>query len=464
MKFLTRLSQRKLYRIILCLVIAVFLLINRCAFLAGEAFSWKLDMTGEKLYELSAVTKEVGQGLSGETDLFVVSGEKDYPSMFREMLSRYAGLSPYLTVSYVDPFENPLFVDNYKQQGYTLSPNDVVVSGKNGIRQIAYDEMLVYTGEEVSGISIEQQVTAAILYVNSSEKSSVAFTSGHGERTTKALQNVFTNNNYEVKNIALTSGGAVDADILVIASPARDFEPLETEALEAHLAAGRKLMVFLEPGVGLYPNLSTFLKKWNLEPENNVVFEERAYASDNPINVIPMYKPHSINVYFVKNPYYVVMPASRGIKVLKDADNIKTLPVLSSTEASYAKDKLQYDLAAWESGDAKGPFVLAATAEKTIWTEEGEKTAAIFLAGSRNMYADDIMAVESYANSEFLTQVMNFLTQSTGNVYIPAKTLAKPPLPVTMRSSLMIGSVLVVILPLGFIGAGIRVYRKRKNL
>lgn len=188
MKFLLKLSQRRLYQIILCLVILVFLLINRCAFLADGIFDWKLDMTGEKLYELSEVTEEVGKSLSAETQIFVVAGEKDYPSMFKEMLSRYGRLSPYITVTYMDPFENPLFVDNYKQQGYTLSQNDVVVSGRNGIRQIGYDEMLVYTGEEVSGISIEQQVTAGILYVNSSEKPSVAFTTGHGERTTKALE------------------------------------------------------------------------------------------------------------------------------------------------------------------------------------------------------------------------------------------------------------------------------------
>lgn len=464
MKFLSRLSQRKLYRIILCLVIAVFLLVNRCVSLAGGVFDWKLDMTGEKLYELSAITGEVGKSLGDETQIYVAAGEQDYPSMFKEMLSRYGRLSPYLTVTYVDPFENPLFVDNYKQQGYTLSQNDIVVVGKNGIRQIAYDEMLVYTGEEVSGISIEQQVTAGILYVNSSEKLSVAFTTGHGERTTKALENAFINNNFKVSNLSLALAGAVEADIIVIASPAKDFEASETAALEAHLEAGKKLMVFLEPGVGLYPNLSAFLKAWGLEPENNVVFEEKAYASDNPINIIPMYEPHTINVYFVKNPYYVVMPASRGIKLQKGAENIKTTPVLSSTSDSYAKEKLQYDTAGWENGDASGPFVLAATAEKTVWTEEGERTAAIFLAGSRNIYADDIMAVESYANSEFLTQVMNFLTESAGSVHIPAKTLTKPPLAVTMQMSLLIGMVLVVLLPLGLIGAGIVVYRKRKNL
>lgn len=464
MKFLSRLSQRRLYRIILCLVIAVFLLVNRCASLAGGIFDWKLDMTGEKLYELSEITEEVGRSLSAKTEIYVVAGEQDYPSMLKETLSRYARLSTYITVTYVDPFENPLFVDNYKQQGYTLSQNDVVVSGVNGIRQIAYDEMLVYTGEEVSGIGIEQQVTAGILYVNSSEKHSAAFTTGHGERTTKALENAFINNNFKVGNLSLASAGEAEADIIVIASPAKDFEASETAVLAAHLEAGKKLMVFLEPGVGLYPNLSAFLKAWNLEPENNVVFEEKAYASDNPINIIPMYEPHTINVYFVKNPYYVVMPASRGIKILRGAENIKAAPVLSSTSGSYAKEKLQYDTAARDNGDVAGPFVLAATAEKSVWTEEGERTAAIFLAGSRNVYADDIMAVESYANSEFLTQVMNFLTESAGSVHIPAKTLTKPPLAVTMQTSLLIGIVLVVLLPLALIGAGIIVYRKRKNL
>lgn len=464
MKFLTQLSQRKLYRIVLCLAVAVFLLANLCASLAGERFNWKLDMTGEKLYEFSQTTLEVAEDLSEKTEIYVLASEKDYPSMFREVLSRYGKLSANLAVSYVDPFENPLFVDHYKTEGYTLSANDLLVSGSSGLRQIAYDDMLVYSEEEVTGIKIEQAVTSAIIYVNRGQKPVAAFTTGHNERTGNALEGLFRDNNFQIRSLTAAAPEPGDADLVVIASPARDFAPEETARLEEYLQQGGKIMAFMEPAVASYPNLSGFLAKWGLGLESNVVFEEKAYVSDNPLNLIPIYGPHGINTYFAENPYYVVMPASRGIQILSGIPDLKVTPVLQSTGNAYGKSKLQYDSTARAPEDASGPFVLAAISEKTVWVNDEEASSAVFLAGSRSLYADDIMSVETYANRQFLTQAVNYLTESGDSVSIPPKTLTKPPLTVTMQSSMLIGAVLVVLLPLGVLAAGIVVYRKRKNL
>lgn len=463
MKHLSKLSQRTLYRIVFCLVIVVFILFNLCVSQLSERVNLKLDMTGEKLYELSQLTIDAGTGIKDSTDIFVLASEKDYPTMFKEVLTRYDGLSGNLKVSYKDPFENPLFVDHYRELGYNLSENDLVISGKSGVRQLAYDDMLVYSGDAVTGIKLEQAVTGALLYVNSGEKPKAAFTTGHNEKNSKALQSLFQDNSFEIVNLTPASFKPGDVDLVVIAGPSRDFSPEELEELQKYLTSGGRVMAFLEPAAEPYPNLRAFLKEWGLELQDNVVFEERAFVSDNPLNVIPMYGVHPINTYFAENPYFTVMPSSRGI-LLNGNANLKTTALLMTTKDSYGKAGLSYDSQAKRPEDTAGPFVVAAIGERTIWSDDREVKAAVFLAGSRNLYADDIMNAGTYANRQFLTQVINYMTESAQSINIPAKTLVKPPLPVTGQKSLIISAFLVIVIPALILAAGIRVYRKRRSL
>lgn len=457
----SKLSHKRLYRLILLLVLALYGLTNLFAGLLSEKFDIALDMTEEKLYRFSQVTLDVSHALEQETTIYVLSNSEDYPSMLREVLSRYEKLSDKLSVSYIDPYENPLFLDYYKQLGYTFSETDLLVQGGERAKVIPYGDLMVYSDDQITGINIEQQVTGALLYVNSTATPRAAFITGHNERTTNALQNLFTNNFFEVETVSLAAGGVLDANVVVLASPARDLEPAELALLENYLKQGGSLMLMLEPGVGEYPNLSGFLKSWNLAFTNRLVFEEKAFVSNNAINIIPMYADHPINAYFAQNPYYVVMPSSRALEILSGGDSaVQVQPVLLSTPGSYAKTTLQYDSPARSAEDIAGPFILAATAEKTI----GTNTAKLFAIGSRYVYADDIMGITSYANTAFLTQAINYLWQQSAAINIPAKTIASPPIAISTSQSTTIGAALVIFLPLAVLLLGTWVYLKRKRL
>ena len=458
---LSKLAPKRLYQIVLLLVVLLFVLVNLCAGLLQQKFNITLDLTEEKLYAFSQSTFEVLDYLQEPTTLYVLSREEDYPSMLREVLSRYSKLSSNITVTYIDPYQNPVFLDHYRQLGHSFNETDILVQGSRRAQVIAYKDILVYSGERVTGINMEQQITGALLYVNSTETPVVAFTTGHNERTTNALQRLFTGNFFEVRTLSLATQGLDGVDIAVIASPAKDFEPSELAQLTAHLERGGSLMVFIEPGVNTFPNLSAFLEDWNIAFENNLVFEEKAYVSDNPINIIPMYADHAINQYFVQNPYYVVMPSARGIKLLSGGKSgAEVSRVLISTPGSYAKTSLQYDSPQKQEGDLSGPFVLAAVAQRQL--QEGQ--AKIFAAGSRYLYADDVMGVESYANSTFLSQTVNYLWQGHATVSIPPKTIQTPPINISLSRSIVWGVLLAIIIPLGVAAVGIWVYVKRKNL
>lgn len=113
-------------------------------------------------------------------------------------------------------------------------------------------------------------------------------------------------------------------------------------------------------------------------------------------------------------------------------------------------------------GDTPGPFPVALTAEKNL--PGGSGKARIFAAGCRDIYADDLMAVQSYANADFLAQVINWCADTGSGISIPAKSLQSEPIPIMTNQAVLLSFVLVILVPFAILGFGVAVYLRRKHL
>jgi hypothetical protein len=121
-------------------------------------------------------------------------------------------------------------------------------------------------------------------------------------------------------------------------------------------------------------------------------------------------------------------------------------------------------------GDEEGPFILAAISQRP---ESGQisKPSVLFLAGSAGMYADDVMGTPAYANRDFLTRVLIYLTDSAGSsqrgedvaVAIPAKTLAPPLIVVTPDRMAAVTGVFSLLLPAAALSMGVWICLRRRN-
>ena len=451
-------SEKNIYRAVLLAAAVLLVLVNVFFAAATDRWNLKIDTTADKLYELSDTTDAILKGLNNETDIYVIQDKKSYPTVFSEIINRYAQLSDMINVQYISPYENPVFMDSCSQKGINLQESDILVSGAKGDKQITYDDMLVYSGENFTGIDLEQKLTSAIMYVNTEERLNVLFTTGHNERASASLESIFSDNNYTCTTSYISSENLDDYNIIVIASPTKDFTNDETRALSSYLDNGGKLMAFFEPGINSYDNLSALIEKWNIALHDNTVFESQLYTDGNPINIIPLYTTHAINTYFETNQYYVVMPSSRSIDMLTGSADVKVTPVLLTSSAAYSKEGSQYSDVLPEGEDEEGNFVLAAVAEKD------SSGGAIFVAGSRYLYADDLMGMENYANSAFITQVVNYLCRSSTAVDIAPKTLNGSSIAVTKVQEVIIAAVFVAIIPLAILGYGISVKTRRNRL
>ena len=220
--------------------------------------------------------------------------------------------------------------------------------------------------------------------------------------------------------------------------------------------------MFIEPSAEPFPLLGSFLAEWGIIPGNELVFEEKANTANNPVNIVPMYDPHIINRYFMETKIFLTMPSSRSLyKVAHQGSAYIVQSILSSTSDSYGKNGYQFDQLTRNVRDIDGPFSLAMSSEKKLANGD---VSRLVVVGSRKIYGDDLLGFSSYGNSEFLVQTINWLNKEDPSVNIPPKKIQLDPLNIQFGQTVILGFLLCVLIPLGFLITGIIMFLRRKSL
>lgn len=209
------------------LALVLLIAVNLCAAQLSGRLGLRLDMTGSRLYTLSDTTLQVLDGLREPVEIRVFSSEADFLPLVGEVLRRY-GRADGITVSYIDPYENPATVDAYIQRGLEVTQGTVVVEGRYRARAVQLEEMFTLdeAGQTVQSLNCEQRLTSAVLYVQSGSSPLVQFTAGHNEHISQGLTGLFSAANSRVETLSLAVADPdPEAGLLVIASPTADFTP-----------------------------------------------------------------------------------------------------------------------------------------------------------------------------------------------------------------------------------------------
>ena len=453
---------------------ALFALTMTAAVIAGillgrqltETFSLRMDLTENKLYELSSRSREAAGALRSPVTITVLNSEEEYVVMLREFLKRYAALSDSISLRFADPYENPLLMDHFAGKGLSVELNDIVIEGSFRARSFSIEDMYLMNAAktEIRALNAEHQLTSALLYVNDQSVSKVGFSDGHNEQPSASFIKLFESNNFEVTRGGIGRLLQEEPSIIVIASPSRDFRADEILLLESFLESGGSLMVFIGPALTPLENLETLLAKWGILLGNEVVAEREGYTGNNPVNIVPMYAPHEINRYFAENRIFLTMPSSRSLYMRPDPGSAYDVrAVLTSTPGSYGKKGYRFDTPEPEPGDSPGPFYLVLTSRKDVSGDETARYAKVLAAGSRTIYADDLLGFSSYANADFLVQAINWLHSGETSIFIPARSVQPAPLNILSSQAVLIGMLITIPLPLGILAMGVVVIMRRKR-
>lgn len=441
----------------------------------------KVDLTPNKLFSLTDVTKSLLKDLKQDvtiTGLFddgKIGTGTDYKQV-TDLLSLYQKSSSHIKVKYVDPDKNPGIIKELDSQGTMgLAKQDFVVksivNGKEKKKKLSESDLFAeqYNQQTFTpyktGSNAEQGFTGAIKFVTAEKTPVVYFTEGHNEIAVDSdytqVKKYLEQNNYEVKNINITTSGKIpeDAEILVVASPKNDISVPERDAIDAYLKAGGKA-VFMFDYLSNDPDFNNFnslLSGYNVAVNYDKVKESDANRHPQGDEYTVLFDVNSNSIISEKSQ--VVFSNSRSISILKNAkDYITTTSLIETSNTAIG------EAASASRETLQGPLDIAVAVDN----KGGSAESKILVMGNASFISDSA-AQSAYANlyqygAVFFVQSINWMFDKKDEVNIPTKNYESQQINVSQMQASVMGVVVVIILPLIILGAGLFVFLRRRHL
>src|SRR5947208_2561737 len=237
-------------------ILAVLAAIN---FLANR-YTKSYDSTANKQFSLADQTKNVAKKLDHDVTIHYFAETTRFPQA-RDLLDRYAALSPKLHVDYIDPVKKP---QQAQAAGFR---RDVEILVDSGTKK-----------EEAKSLS-EEEVTGALIRSLKSGERNVCFLNAAGERSIDEtngrgysyLKQILERDNYKVRSVDLKpkagdtskplavgqapAAASVevpkDCTVLAIGGPQGDYPPPVVSAITSYVEGGGHALLMLDTPVAI---------------------------------------------------------------------------------------------------------------------------------------------------------------------------------------------------------------------
>src|SRR4029077_6047206 len=212
----------------LCIITVANLLANR--------YNKSYDSTSNKRYSLSEQTAKIVKGLTQPIAITYFDKSTSFQTG-KDLLDRYATISPKVHLDYVDPDKNP---NAARAAGVTKYGTTVVQIGAK---------------KEEAKSTTEEDVTGAIIRDLKSSTRTVCFVTGGGERQIddtdrpglSHLKDLLTKDDYTSKSINLLEKAEVPSEctVVVVGGPKSDYQQSEVDAIKKYVEGGGRAMFLL---------------------------------------------------------------------------------------------------------------------------------------------------------------------------------------------------------------------------
>lgn len=462
--------------ILIIAVVAIAMLVN---FLVGMA-DLKLDLTSNKLFSLSDVTKNELKNLKQEVQIIGLfdDGKIGSGSEYKEvtdLLGLYAKNSN-IKIEYVDPDKNPGIIKQLDADNtMDLQSTDFVIKSMvNGIekkKKLSYYDLFATQLDQSTfqsyktGSKAEQGFTGAIKYVTSEVTPVVYFTEGHNEID---VDSEYTNvkaylekNNFLAKKINLLTIDKIpdDAAMIIAASPKNDLTIAEKDLLETYLKNGGKgifLFDFLASDP-TYDQFNSLLSGYNVAVNYDKVREndQDRHLPNDEYTIVLDVPSNSI----IPQKFNALLNNSRSISILKNTKEYITTTSLMSTSANAVGEMVTRS----RGDDLKGPLDIAVAVEN----KGGAKASKILIMGNASFISNS--AAEAFGNyynnsMAFFLQSMSWMIDKQDEIIVPEKNYEVNQIQITQLQSGIMGGVLIIVFPLLILGTGLMVFLRRRHL
>lgn len=392
----------------------------------------RIDLSFNRATTRSAATDQVLDSLTRDVHVYALASQGNELNDLSALLDRCQAASPRFTWSRESLSANPallrLISDDAGDSAVT-SDCLIVTCGETGrTRVLTWDDYMRFSynsesgGYEWTGLTYEQAVMSAVVYVTTDDLPRAQILTGHGELTaaeTAVLERTLAGANYETLRVNLKTGDALDpACPLLILSPTLDIDAEEAETLAAFARAGGSVLItadFTDPDE--LPSLYAFYRLYGVVPRAGLVLADAADRSSyytNIAEIVPVMRAvEGVTDGLVQSGQdLIILAPARALETVgaQGADLMVT-PILQTAENTYLRtvqpDSIDVER---QADDPAGPFDLALLCDRGF--EDGTRSLAFFIGGS-GLFLDESAAALT-AGDELLLQVMNRLTGDAG--------------------------------------------------
>lgn len=435
-------------------ILAVLVVAN---FLANR-YNKSLDATSNKRFTLSDQTKKI----VGELKQDLTIQYFDKPSGMqpgKDLLDRYANLSPKVHVQYVDYLKQPQLA---RAANITHEGTAVIQIGAKKEEAKTFDE---------------EGVTGAMIRALKGGERTVCVVGGSGEHRLddsaadglSDFQTSVQKDNYKSKSINLLEKAEVPSDctVLVVAGPTGDYIQAEVDAIRKYVENGGRALFMLDPPLKLGRReisdnkpLVDLLASWGVTADKDLVLDENPVSQlvglDATAPLVTTYESHPIVNELAGTA--TAFPISRSLDT-KNGDKTSVSKLFSTSANSFSTSNLNSpEIRIDPNKDKKGPFTLAAAA--TYNTGKPNNQGRIVVVGSSRWAANSFLRFNG--NRNLMLNMMNWLSSDEDLISIRPKEQEDRRISLTQRQFFTLRSVSQFLLPLIVVVSGVMVWWRRR--
>jgi ABC-type uncharacterized transport system involved in gliding motility auxiliary subunit len=452
-------------------VLAVLVALN---FLANR-YDKSYDSTSNKQFSLSDQTKKIVKGLKTDTQLTFFGSQQEFQGA-RDVLDRYASLSPKVHAAYVDPERKP---QQAKAAGFR---SDAQVIADNGARR-----------ESAKSLS-EEEITGAILRSTKSAERNVCMLSAAGEHSIddsdaggySIFKQLLERDNYKVRTETLKPAAVNpakplaigqapeqvtvevprDCTILVVAGPKSDYPEPTVNAIKAYVEGGGRALFLLDTPLRLGDSeppsdneeLLKLLASWGVTANKDLVLDlsgiGRIFNLGPEIPFIAEYDSHPITAPLTRVP--TAYPLSRSLET-KSTDKTTVSKLVETREDSIATTAIGPHGAVDPKKGRKGPLGLAVAG-----TYNGTPQGRFVVIGTSLAAENSLVGSRPLDNRDLMANAVNWLSSDEELISIRPKPPEDRPLDLTARRLQMVFWLSVCVFPLSVVGLGLATWWRRR--
>ncbi len=441
------------------------------------------DFTSQKLYTLTAESKEYLATLEDDILLYVSGKESSIDDVEKKTLSNFDEASEHISVEYVDVDSDMKFFQKYTEED--VSFGSILVVHNDVTKIVNASEMYQYAidystySQSVTGYDGEGQLISAIQYVTQDEFVTVYQLEGHDE---VALGSEFTDvikkANWKLESLNLLSVKGVPSDcaVLIINAPQSDFSEDDCEKVKNYIKSGGDVILTFDVlCTDSLKNYKSLLDDYEVSLKDGMVFDsDMDFYYQYPNVLLPNVEVSDATADVTGN-LMVMAPYSYAFNMPIFNEDYKSLLTTSfnasldeKVDMDNLEEKMQKALeeaeeAANEEDEEEDYFGAYMTLAVQI---DLDKDAHVILYGSPYIFVNQFNELVSGRNATLLLDNLKYMIGEEENeetVVIPVKSVEQGYLTVPQSALLLYGLLFGIVVPVVLIIFGIIFWAIRRR-